>query len=62
MHNDLLVIVDEENKLQICNYKLQQIIIKRTLSETLTEGLGLQQKVRMPDEMITQRLGTFETR
>ena len=62
LHNDLPVIVNEENKLQTCNYKLQQIIIKINRSQTLTEGMRLQENVRIQDEMITQRLGMFETR
>ena len=62
LHNDLLVILDEENKLQTCNYKLQQIIIKITRSQTLTEGLRLQEKVRIQDDMITQSVRKFETR
>lgn len=44
MHNDLVVILDEDNKLQIYNYKSQQTVIKVIHSQISLKGLDDKRK------------------
>lgn len=44
LHNDLVVILDEDNKLQIFNYKSQQIIIKVIHPQISLKGLDYKRK------------------
>ena len=56
----LVVILNEGNTLPICNYKSPQIISKVIHSQNLSEGLRLQEKVSIQDQIITQSLGNFK--
>lgn len=44
LHNDLVVILDEDNKLQIYNYKSQQIIMRVIHSQISLKGLDYKRK------------------
>lgn len=55
-----LVVILNEDKLQVCNYKSLQIISKVIHSQNLSEGLRLQEKVSIQDQIITQSLGNFK--
>ena len=44
LHNDLVVILDKDNKLQIFNYKSQQIIIKVIHPQISLKGLDYKRK------------------
>lgn len=44
LHNDLVVILDEDNKLQIYNYKSQQTVIKVIHSQISLKGLDDKRK------------------
>lgn len=44
LHYDLIVILEEDNKLQICNYKLQQIILEEPILQISLKGLDYKGK------------------